>query len=306
MKYVNLLSCILLTGMLIAGCTQQETAEMTGDTTTGTEASGFNFQGDFNEPLGIQLWSVRNYMNEDVTGTLARVYEMGFREVELAGTYGLTPDQFRQELDNVGLTATAMHVPYERLRDSLEVVLNEAETLGVDYLGVAWIPHPQGPFSVELAQQAAEDFNNWGAAARERGLQFFYHIHGYEFQPSPDGVIPFDILVQETDPDNVKLEMDVLWATRPGQNPAELLRKYPDRWKLIHLKDLKVGASTNDFSGSAPPEDEVPVGEGQINFEEVLAAAEEIGLERYYIEDETTDPLGNIPLSISYLETIQY
>src|SRR5690606_18039749 len=123
---------------------------------------------------------------------------------------------------------------YEVLRDSLAAALDRAETLGVEYVGVAWIPHPEDqPFSVDLAREAAANFNAWGEAAAERGLQFFYHVHGYEFQPAADGTVPFEVLMSETNPEFVTYEMDVFWVARPGEDPAELLRAYPDRWKLM-------------------------------------------------------------------------
>lgn len=269
-----------------------------------TDAS-FSFEGSFSGPLGLQLYSIRQAMADDVPGTLAWVRDVGFEEVELAGTYGLTPEEFRGELDNAGLDATSMHTGYERFRDSLDVVLDEAETLGVEYVGIAWIPH-EGAFTVDQARETAADFNEWGAAASERGFQFFYHNHGYEFQPAADGTVPFDVLVEETDADDVKFEIDVFWTVHPGVNPAELLRRYPDRWALMHVKDMREGTPTGDFSGGAPAETKVPVGAGMIDWADVLIAADEIGLERYYIEDESTDPMGNIPLSTQFLEQMTY
>lgn len=295
---------LVLCSAIVIGCEPADTGE--GTLSEGIDTTTFNFTGDFAGPLGVQLWSFRNYIQDDIPGTLARVRALGFKEVELAGTYGMTAEQFRQELDNAGLEATAMHVGYELLRDSLESVLDQAETLGVEYVGVAWIPHPEGPFTVEMARQAAADFNAWGEAASARGLQFYYHVHGYEFQPTADGVIPFDVMMQETDPEDVAYEMDVFWVTRPGQDPAALLRKYPDRWKLMHIKDMKEGTPTDDHSGGAPPDTEVPVGTGMIDYAGVLAAAKEVGVERYYIEDETADPWGNIPISTAYLETVAF
>jgi sugar phosphate isomerase/epimerase len=201
-----------------------------------------------------------------------------------------------------------MHVGYERLRDSLEAVLAEARTLGVQYVGPAWIPHPQGqPFTAAMARAAAADFNRWGRDAQGAGLQFFYHIHGYEFQPDSAGTLPMDVLVRETDPAAVKFELDVFWATRPGQDAAALLKKYPDRWVLMHLKDMRKGIPTGDHSGGAnPDESEVPVGRGQIDYRAVLRAAKEIGLKRYYIEDETADPFATIPQSTRWLEQVRY
>lgn len=283
---------------------------MTQDTTgfgdaTDQASHTIAFSGDFSGPLGLQLYSIRRAMNEDVPGTLAWVRRVGFEEVELAGTYGLSPEEFRRELDNAGLDATSMHAGYERFSDNVDEVLDEAEALGVEYVGIASIPH-EGSFTVEQAREAAADFNTFGEAAKARGFQFFYHNHGFEFEPADDGTIPFDVLVQETDPENVKLQIDVFWTVHPGVDPAELLRKYPGRWALMHIKDMREGTPTGDFSGESPPETKVPVGEGQVDWPEVLSAADEVGLERYYIEDESTDPMGNIPLSIRYLEGLTY
>ena len=266
----------------------------------------FRFQGDFKGPLGLQLYSVRREMAQDVPGTLRRVRELGFQEVELAGTYNLTPAQFRQELDRVGLRATAMHVGYERLRDDLPGVIAEAKVLGAESVGTAWIPHPTGPITVAIARQTAADFNRWGRALRAEGLRFFYHIHGYEFMPE-NGVLPMDVLMQETDPEAVKFEIDVFWAALPGVDPAALIRKYPNRWELMHIKDMKQGVARNVHTGSAPPDEtEVPTGQGQIDYRAVLRAAKEVGLDRYYIEDETINPLAAIAQSIQFLETVRF
>lgn len=266
-----------------------------------------DFRGDFKGPLGVQLYSVRNAIAKDVPGTLARVRALGFREVELAGTYGLTASQFRAELDRAGLHATSMHVGYERLRDSLPAVLDEARVLGVSYVGTAWIPHNDGPLTEEEARRAAVYFNAWGHDARQRGLQFFYHVHGYEFQPGAGGTLPMDILMRETLPDAVKFEMDVFWISRPGADPVAWLRKYPTRWRLLHLKDMKKGTPTNVNTGSAnPDETEVPLGTGQIDYRGVLRAAREIGVEKYYVEDETAEPFATMPLTVRWLETVRY
>ena len=264
-------------------------------------------RGDFHGPLGVQLYSVRGAIPTDVPATLRRVHDLGFRDVELAGTYGLTAAQFRAELDRAGLHATSMHVAYERLRDSLSAVLADARTLGVRFIGTAWIPHPDGPITETIARHAATDFDRWGRAVRAQGFQFFYHCHGYEFVPGPTGALPMDILMHETDADAVKYEMDVFWISRPGADPVAWLHKYPTRWRLIHLKDMKRGTPTNVNTGSADPDaTEVPVGEGQIDYRGVLRAAGEIGVEEYYIEDETAHPFSTMPQSIRWLEAVRY
>ncbi|SRR5690606_23592539 len=302
----NFLCLALLVGLL-AGCEGSPDQDMTTRTARTVEDSlAINFAGDFDGPLGIQLWSVRHQLGEDLPGTLQWLRDQGFQEVELHSTYGMSPDSFRQVLDQFGIRATATHAPYERFRDDIQALLDDAEVLGLSHVGIAWIPRPQGePFTVELAREVAANFNEWGRIAAERGLRFFYHPHGYEFQPADDGTVPFDVLVAETDPQYVSFEMDVFWVVHPGQDPVELLRKYPDRWSLMHVKDMAEGV-VGDFSGGAGPETNVPVGTGQIDYAAVLQAAEEVGVQRYFIEDESTDPLGNIPQSVAYLEQVTY
>lgn len=266
-----------------------------------------DLHGDFTGPLGIQLYSFRDAFKSDVPGTLSRVHALGLQEVELAGTYGMSAQGFRQALDRAGLRATSMHVGYEMLRDSLSSVLADAKTLGVQNIGTAWIPHPDGPITVALAHQAAADFERWGRAARDQGFRFFYHVHGYEFVPGTDGVLPIDVLMKETNPSDVSFEMDVFWATLPGNNPVDLLRKYPGRWKLMHLKDMKKGVATNVQTGSADPNaTEVPVGTGQIDYRGVLRVAKEVGVEKFYLEDETASPFETVPQSVRWLESVRY
>jgi sugar phosphate isomerase/epimerase len=258
-------------------------------------------------PVGVQLYSFRDAFKTDVPGTLAHIHAIGFKEVELAGTYGMTAQQFRRALDSAGLRATSMHVGYEIFRDSLSKVLADAKTLGVQYVGTAWIPHPDGPISVALARQAAADFTRWGRAARKEGFQFFYHVHGYEFKRGDGGVLPMEVIMRETNPKAVAFEMDVFWATLPGNDPVALLRKYAGRWKLMHLKDMKKGVATNVFTGSADPNaTEVPVGTGQIDYKAVIKTAKAVGVKKFYLEDETAAPFETVPQSIRWLRSIKF
>src|SRR5438067_1489801 len=245
--------------------------------------------------------------SNDVPGTLARVRALGFRDVELAGTYGMSAPQFRAALDQAGLRAVSMHVGYEMFRDSLPSVLAQAKALGARYVGTAWIPHPNGPLTVATAREVAANFDRWGKAARAQGLTFFYHIHGYEFKPDASGTVPMDVLMTATDPDAVKYEMDVFWITRPGADPVAWLNKYPGRWKLLHLKDMKRGTATDVHTGAAPADStETPLGTGQIDYRAVLRTAQRTGVEYAFIEDETRDPFSSVPLSIQWLESVRY
>lgn len=301
----NAFPLVLAFGLMI-GCAPAESEEQLATTADMSADSTLNYTGDFNGPLGLQLWSIRQAMQDDMVGTLNWVREQGLEEVELHSTYGMSADSFRYHLDQAGLRATATHAPYERFQNDIQGILDEAEILGLGHVGIAWIPHPEDqPFTVEMAREAAANFNRWGQTAAERGIRFFYHPHGYEFEPSADGTVPFDVLLQETDPEYVDFEMDVFWVSHPGADPVALLRQYPDRWSLMHIKDMAEGTESN-YTGHAPSESNVPVGTGTIDYAAVLEAAEEIRLERYYIEDESPAPLENIPQSIDYLEQVTY
>lgn len=251
--------------------------------------------------LGLQLWSFRAQFKEDVPGTLAIAHNMGFSVVETAGTYGLTARVFRDDLAKQGLTPVSAHFSYAILDGQLDQVIADAKTLGVRFVVLPAIPHSPTHFSVEEARAAAVKLNRWGAAIKAAGMTFAYHTHGYEFRPDPrTGETPFEALMKGTDPSMVSLELDVFWVTHAGVDPLALLRKYPGRWKMLHLKDLRSGAAL-DNSGAAPAEDDVPVGTGQVSWPRILEAAREAGVEYYFIEDESPAPLTNVPLSLRYL-----
>jgi sugar phosphate isomerase/epimerase len=231
------------------------------------------------------------------------VHDFGFKEVEVPGLYGLSAEKFREELDNSQLRCTAMVAQWDALKDHFDSAVHDAKTLGAQYVICPWIPH-SGKFTAEDAQNGAENFNRWGASLREAGLQFCYHPHGYEFQPSEGGTL-FDTLVTKTDPKNVNFEMDVFWIIHPGQNPVTLLEKYPTRFPLMHLKDLAKDAHGN-LSGSAPEETSVSLGAGQVDWQAVLVAARRASVKRYYIEDEAASAMRQVDDSLNYLRGLKY
>ena len=172
----------------------------------------------------------------------------------------------------------------------------------------AWIPHNESGFTEADVRRAAADFNAWGAAFQAAGITFAYHPHGYEFRPLTGGGerTHFDLLVAETKPEFVSFEMDVFWVTHPGQDPAKLLAKYPNRWALMHLKDLRRGAATGIHTGHAPQTDDVPLGTGQVNWPAVLKQAAAVGVKHYFIEDESAAPLNAVPVSVRYLQSVKF
>src|SRR5262252_6029429 len=252
----------------------------------------------FKGPLGLQLYSLRNQFAKDVPGTLDKVRDFGIQYVELAGTYGQTAEQFQTQLQARGLKAVSAHFAYEQLRDHIEDVARDAKILGLQYAGCAWIPH-KDPFDEKTCREAITVFNHAGEALARHGLRFFYHIHGYEFQPRGDRTL-LDLLMAETKPEFVHYQMDVFWIVHPGQDPVKLLDKYGKRFELMHLKDMKKGTPTGLLTGSSDVNNDVALGTGIMNWSAILKAAHKAGVKWYFIEDESAASVQQIPESLHY------
>ncbi|MEO8334370.1 MAG: sugar phosphate isomerase/epimerase [bacterium] len=262
------------------------------------------YRGDFHAPMGVQLWSFRDTAKTDPSGMMLMARRMGITHVETAGLYGMPVEQFADALRSAGLRATSMHVGYDELTKTPAIVIANARALGAKYVGLAWYPHT-GAFTEADARKAIADFNQIGRTMKDAGLTFFYHNHGYEPAPYGNGTL-LDLIIRETDPALVSFEMDVLWTFYPGVDPAALIRKYPGRFKLMHIKDMKPGVARGSLSGGLPAEQQSVVGEGQVNWSDVLSAAQKGGVELYFLEDETPDPIPNVPKSITFLERLKY
>lgn len=272
--------------------------------TAGASAAGVGMGPSFKGPVGLQLYSLRDAFAKDVPATLQQVRAFGFKEVELAGTYGLTPAAFKEMLDTNGLKAISGHFPYERFRDDIEGVAADAKILGLQYAGVAWIPH-QDPFDEKTCREAAAMFNRAGKTLAKHGIKFFDHVHGYEFQPYENGTL-LDLLMHATDPRLVCYEMDIFWIVFPGQDPVQLLKKYGRRWELMHLKDMKKGVKTGQPIPQTDVNNDVPLGAGQIDLPPLLKEAKRVRVRYYFIEDESASAAQQIPESLSYLEHLKW
>jgi sugar phosphate isomerase/epimerase len=252
--------------------------------------------------VGLQLWSLREYLPKDLPGTLRRIQEMGFREVESAGLWGHTAAGLRGALDAAGLRCQSAHMDLERLRDKGPDAFAEAKALGATSVVCPWIP-PGNSFTREVALKTADAFNAIGKAAESAGLRFAYHCHGYEFLPSSEGTL-FDTLAGATDPVRVTFQIDVFHALHGGADPVALINRYKGRVTSLHLKDLKKGVPIKAGTPTAPPDVDVPLGTGQVDIPAVMAAAQAAGATMFYIEDESTDPLRHIPQSVAYLANL--
>jgi sugar phosphate isomerase/epimerase len=258
---------------------------------------------NFENRIGLQLYSLREQFAKDVPKTLDQVRDFGIKYVETHSTYGLTPEKFRAELDSRGLRAVSGHFSYERCRDDIEGVAREAKILGLQYAGCAWIPH-KDPFDEKTCREAIDVFNHAGEALAKHGLKFFYHTHGYEFLPYGKGTF-FDLMMAETKPQFVDYEIDVFWIVHPGHDPVKLLEKYGSRFELMHVKDMKQGTPTGLFTGQSEVTNNVAVGAGVLDWPAIFKAGQKAGVKWYFLEDESPSSVQQIPQSLKYLANLK-
>jgi sugar phosphate isomerase/epimerase len=262
-------------------------------------------EGNQKVDVGLQLYSLRAQFAKDVPGSLATVEKWNITDVEAAGIYNLTAEQFREALEKHHLHASGAHFQWDRLLRDLDGVIKEAKTLGCEYVTLPWIPH-KAMFSEADATGAIERFNEWGQKLAAAGLKFTYHPHGYEFKPLADGSTLFDKMVAETKPDYVNYELDVFWAYDGGADPVKLMQKYPTRFVQLHLKDMNKSVKTPNYTGHEDVKNDVTLGTGQLDIKGILAEAQKIGIKHYYIEDESPISEEQIPQSVQYIRSAGY
>ena len=253
--------------------------------------------------IGMVSFTYRNSLSKDMAKTLDTLKNQGITDMEFSSLFGKTAQEVRSLLDERGMKCSSFGVGMADALNKTDQVGENAKILGASFVRVAWIPHT-GPFTLELAQKTAQEFNQIGKTLKEKyDLTFCYHNHGFEFEPYGEGTL-FDYLVQNTDPKFVSYEMDILWTFFPGQNPATLLEKYGNRFKLMHLKDLKKGVQGN-MSGGTSVENDVALGSGQLNIPEIMKAAKKAKIQHYYLEDESSRYPVQTRQSRTYLSNLK-
>lgn len=254
-------------------------------------------------PLGMVSYTYRQSLQKDMATTLDSLKEMRVYDMEFSSLFGKKANEIRNLLDERGMYCSSFGVSYQDALTKSEEVASNAKALGAKFVRVAWIPH-EGPFTKELADKTIADFSKIGKNLKENyGLEFCYHNHGFEFAPYEGGTF-FDYIANHTDPKFVNFEMDILWTFFPGIDPAKLLEKYPNRFKLMHVKDLKKGVVGN-LSGGTSSENDVALGTGQLNLPAIMKAAKRAKIQHYYIEDESSLHAQQVPESIKYLLSIK-
>lgn len=254
-------------------------------------------------PLGIAAYSFREHFPKDVVATLDVIQKMGFTEYE-GGSAGMDPAEFKKLANDRGISIPSTGTGFEQLEKDPQGVADRAKAIGAKYVMCAWIPHKKGEFNKENADNAIKVFNEAGKVLKENGLIFKYHVHGYEFQPYGKSTL-MDYMIENTDPKYVSLQMDVMWTHFGGGDPVALLKKYGNRWVSLHLKDFRKGAP-RDMTGLTGPENDVPLGQGELDIPGILRESNKIGIKHMFIEDESDKEMENLPKSIAYLKSLKY
>jgi sugar phosphate isomerase/epimerase len=255
--------------------------------------------------IGVQLYTVRDLMKDDFEGTIAKVAQIGYKNVEFAGYFGRTADQVKAVLAKNGLKAPSTHVQYDELDEKFPSVIEFSKSIGLEYIICPWIPEDLRK-SPDIWKQAADKFNKAGEQTKAAGMQFGYHNHWFEYLPT-NGVLPYDQLLKLCDANLVKMEMDLCWISTTGTDPVKYFEKYPGRFPLVHVKDVKTmpkitqGGAQN-FGDTV---DLTEVGSGVIDWKRIFAHADQAGIKYYIVEhDHPKVPLASIKGSYEYLSKL--
>jgi sugar phosphate isomerase/epimerase len=260
--------------------------------------------------LGMQLYTVRDAMAKDFESTLARVAELGYKEVEFAGYFNKSPQEVKAALAKSGLTSPSTHVGYDMLADKFQQVIEDSKVIGHSFIVNPWIDdatrNQPGAW-----KRAADTFNRAGEMANKAGLQFAYHNHHFEFVPV-EGQAPLDLILKTCDPSLVKIELDLCWTAAAGQDPVAWFQKHPGRFPMVHVKGLKrIVPGAAKWTTAPPIKELLPdvsgVGPGPIDWKRIFSHAKEAGIEHYFVEhDQPASPFDSLAASAKYLEGLRF
>jgi len=277
------------------------------------------FRDASGHPVGLQLFTFFNIIDDDVQGTFKKIANIGYKEIESAfskkgGYYGMKPKEFASYLNSIGLSWKSHHVlgaqfkmpagakmptdangkpitipPMRNLTENMLALVDEAAEGGVEWMVCANTPIN----TLEDINASLEVLNKTGEACRKANIGFAYHNHDAEFH-TVEGKVPYDMFLSQLDADKVKFELDLAWATKGGADPVELFKKHPGRFPLWHVKDL-----------DASRENILPVGSGTIDFKRIFDAASTAGMQHFFVEhDMPKDAYASITSSYQYLTNV--
>lgn len=282
------------------GC-KPKTATTTTNTVNAVDRKSFG--------VGLQLYTIRDAMAADVPGTLKKLSDLGYKNLEMANYangkfYGYAPTDFKKMANDLGMDIISSHTSVEAAgitMDSAKKMADDHAVLGVKYCVQPWVEEVNR--NVEKYKKMIADWNKVGEVMKGVGIQFGYHNHNFEFA-NLNGVVPyFDLFMKEMDPALITMELDMYWVSKAGHDPVEIINKYPGRFQLFHLKDM--------MTKQAPyfdviKDDICSVGAGVIDFKRILAAKETAGMKYFFVEDDNQGngkPFEALETSISNLTT---
>ena len=248
---------------------------------------------------GVVSYTFRNQFKEDMPGTFDKVKAFGLTDIEMSNLFGQEPARIRALMDARGIACSSYGAPYNDVLRKTDEVAAVAKILGAQYVRVS-LPSGKKPFDKTEALQRIAEMNAMGKQLREKhGLTFVLHNHGMEFVPEGAGTL-YDLIVAQTRPEDVSFELDVLWAYLPGADPAALFARYGARIPLMHVKDVRKGVPRT-WGHKYDSDNDVTLGTGQLDQAAIFAAARQAGVKHYYLEDESSHSLTQVPASIAYL-----
>jgi sugar phosphate isomerase/epimerase len=272
-------------------------------------------------PIGLALYTVRDQMRQDFRGTLAQVAAIGYQEVEISPWPKLSPSELKQAVDAAGLKAPAGHTDAQHLKDDVAPLIDTFKQAGLQYMICSFpatrpgAAHPvtrtpgqrfDPSFGEDDYKWMAETFNQVGEKCQKVGLQFGYHCHNLDFKVF-DGRPALDMLLADTDPKLVQLEMDCYWVLRAGKDPVDYMKRYPGRIPILHVKDMKPGLTPTTSITEGGGEGFTEVGRGWIDWKHIFQAGPEGGVKHYFVEQDKCSgpPMESAKISYEYLKNLQ-
>jgi sugar phosphate isomerase/epimerase len=259
------------------------------------------------QEIGIITGTARHLTRDNLEDGLKKLKALGIKHLEGAtGHRDMPREEYKALLDKYGFDVVGGGTSFENLQhaDSVEAIIENLKYFDAEYAVCYWIPHDGDIFTFDDMKKGIEVFNQAGKQFAEAGISFLYHAHGYEFRPYPGPGTMYDYMMEHLDPRYVNIEMDVHWMRNPGQDPAALLRKYPGRFPVTHLKDRMIG-SVDNLTGRQDPERNVVLGSGDVNIAAVMKAARETGVKYHFIEDESSRAAFQLPMHLDYLRSLE-
>lgn len=244
--------------------------------------------------IALQLYSIRELLQEDFVVNIEKVAKAGYKGVEFAGYYGLEPKEVKKILNDNGLLASGSHDPIDLLRNELDRAIEYALEIGNKHIVCPYYPDlVQG--DADAFKKAADEFNKIGEKCKKSNLKFGYHNHGFEFR-SFEGVYGLDIILANTHPEFVNFELDTYWVQFAGVNPIDVIEKYKERCNLLHIKEMK---SQEDKVNTI-------IGKGVMDFKKIVEVGKKYNVDWYVVEQEyfEDDLIDSVKQGLDYLETI--